>query len=141
MALRVKGLRSCEDLDDRVSMVSIVPLCAQVLPAGDSGESFEVQARGELQLGLLMGKCRREPLRTAARSSMKVEQPQTSSGAMKEVVCLLCREHAEGGVRICSVPAKGGLQASSLAIYTSTVDPNMCALRIAAIAARYPLAH
>lgn len=27
----------------------------QVLPAGGSGESFEVQARGELQLGLLMG--------------------------------------------------------------------------------------
>ena len=46
----------------RPTNTATLRLCAQVLPAGGSGESFEVQARGELQLGLLMGGCRSKTL-------------------------------------------------------------------------------
>lgn len=42
-------------IGERLMAEAATSVSLRVLPAGGGGESFEVQARGELQLGLLMG--------------------------------------------------------------------------------------
>lgn len=47
-------------IGERLMAEAATSVSLRVLPAGGGGESFEVQARGELQLGLLMENMRRE---------------------------------------------------------------------------------
>lgn len=42
-------------IGERLAAEAATSVSLRVLPAGEGGEAFEVQARGELQLGLLIG--------------------------------------------------------------------------------------
>lgn len=44
-------------IGERLNAEAETSVSLRVLPVDGGGESFEVQARGELQLGLLIGKC------------------------------------------------------------------------------------
>ena len=104
-------------------------MCLQVLPAGDSGESFEVQARGELQLGLLMGGFTREPRCTTACLATNVNTARYLDAAPKEGTlerpCACCAENMRReGFEFAVSPPKVVYRCACLSTEASLCDIN-----------------
>ncbi len=76
-------------IGERLHAEAETSVSLRVLPVDGGGESFEVQARGELQLGLLIGDCLL-PLSCCPSGASKTGAPADAPCLWKSPVSLLC---------------------------------------------------
>jgi len=102
-------------IGERLLAEAATSVSLRVAPLPGGGESFEVQARGELQLGLLMGEQQHMVpycSSTAPHMGCAVLVCVSELNVSRQSRCLTachgrCRGHEEGRLRVLGVPAEG----------------------------------